>query len=130
MIILTIRTDKPEAEIGLYDGETQLVYETWQAHRQLAETLHQKIAALLQGQHKQLHEVQGIVCYQGPGSFTGLRIGLTVANTLSYSYAIPIVATQEPKWLEQGIRKLQAGESDGQAVPFYGADVHITPAKK
>ncbi len=47
MIILTIRTDKPEAEIGLYDGEQQLAYEMWSAHRQLAETIHTKIKELL-----------------------------------------------------------------------------------
>jgi hypothetical protein len=46
MIILTIRTDKPEAEIGLYDDEKQIIYETWQAHRQLAETIHLKIKEL------------------------------------------------------------------------------------
>jgi len=130
MIILTIRTDKPDSEIGLYDGETQLAYETWPAHRQLAETIHGKIEVLLQGQHKSWPDVQGIVCFQGPGSFTGLRIGLTVANALSYSYQLPVVATQDPAWLETGIHRLQAGENDTRAMPFYGADAHITPQKK
>jgi tRNA threonylcarbamoyladenosine biosynthesis protein TsaB len=74
--------------------------------------------------------VQGIVCFQGPGSFTGLRIGLTVANALAYSYQLPIVASQEPRWLEAGIGRLLAGETDDQALPFYGTDVHITPQKK
>ncbi|MFA5003684.1 MAG: tRNA (adenosine(37)-N6)-threonylcarbamoyltransferase complex dimerization subunit type 1 TsaB [Candidatus Saccharimonadales bacterium] len=130
MIILTIRTDKPDAEIGLYDGEKQLAYETWQAHRELAETIHQKIADLLQPQGLQLKDLAGIVCFQGPGSFTGLRIGLTVANTLAYSLGVPIVACQNPNWLETGIRRLQNGETDTQALPFYGADAHITPQKK
>jgi len=130
MIILTIRTDKPESEIGLYDGQTQLAYETWPAHRQLAETIHRKIEALLAGHQKGWQDVQGIVCFQGPGSFTGLRIGLTVANALSYSYQLPIVATQNPEWLEMGIRRLEAGEDDSLALPFYGADAHITLPKK
>lgn len=130
MIILTLRTDKPEAEIGLYDDNKQLAYETWQAHRQLAETLHTKLEALLKSQQKDWSEVQGIVCFQGPGSFTGLRIGLTVANALAYSYKLPIVGSQEPRWLETGIGRLVNGETDDQARPFYGADVHITPQKK
>jgi len=130
MIILTIRTEKPEAEIGLYDGERQLAYETWQAHRALAETLHQKIEGLLQAQHKGWADIQGIVCFQGPGSFTGLRIGLTVGNALRYSYRLPVVATRDPQWLETGIRRLLGGESDDLALPFYGADAHITPPKK
>jgi len=130
MIILTIRTEKPDSEIGLYDGQTQLAYETWPAHRQLAETIHRKIEALLAGHQKGWQDVQGIVCFQGPGSFTGLRIGLTVANALSYSYQLPIVATQNPEWLEMGIRRLEAGEDDSLALPFYGADAHITLPKK
>lgn len=130
MIILTIRTDKPEAEIGLYDGETQLAYETWTAHRQLAETIHQKIETVLQTRGKAWQDVQGLVCFQGPGSFTGLRIGLTVVNALAYSYGLPIVATQDPQWVESGLQRLLAGENDGKALPYYGADAHITPPKK
>jgi tRNA threonylcarbamoyladenosine biosynthesis protein TsaB len=126
MIILSIRTDKPEAEIGLYDGEKQLAYEVWTAHRQLAETLHSKIEALLKSQQKEWSAIDAIACYQGPGSFTGLRIGLTVANTLSYSYNIPIVAEQDPEWLQTAISRLQNGEKDELALPYYGADAHIT----
>jgi len=130
MIIVTLRTDKPEAEVGLYDDETQLAYTTWQAHRQLAETIHMQIELLLRKLHKDWSALQGIACFQGPGSFTGLRIGLTVANALAYSYGLPIVAAQEPQWLETGITRLLAGENDGQAMPYYGADAHITPPKK
>jgi len=130
MIILTIRTDKPEAEIGLYDGETQLAYETWTAHRQLAETLHQKIEVLLKSQQKDWPDIQGVACYQGPGSFTGLRIGLTVANALAYSYSLPVVAAQDPDWIKTAVQRLQNGETDELALPFYGADAHITLPKK
>jgi tRNA threonylcarbamoyladenosine biosynthesis protein TsaB len=130
MIILTIRTDKPEAEVGLYQDAVRLSYEVWLAHRQLAETLHQKIELLLASQQLGWHDVQGIVCFQGPGSFTGLRIGMTVADTLAYSYGLPIVAQQDPTWLELGIQRLSTGENDGQALPFYGADAFTTPPKK
>lgn len=130
MIILTIRTDKPEAELGLYDDEKQLKYEVWQAHRELAETIHQKVQTLLSVKGRTLENLGGIVCFQGPGSFTGLRIGLTVANALAYSLQLPIVATQDPGWLETGIKRLRGGETDTQALPFYGADAHITPQKK
>ncbi len=130
MVFLTIRTDKPEAEIGLYDGQEQLAYETWQAHRQLAETIHDRIATLLIGCSKDIHDIEGLVCFQGPGSFTGLRIGLTVANALAAGLGIPVVATRSPTWVETGIQRLEAGENDHTAIPFYGAEVHITPQKK
>lgn len=130
MIILTIRTDKPEAEVGLYDTEKRLAYDTWQAHRRLAETLHSRIESLLKGQHIEWSSIGGIVGFQGPGSFTGLRIGLTVGNALAYSYSLPIVATQGSDWIDGGIVRLLKGESDAQAQPFYGAEAHVTPQKK
>jgi tRNA threonylcarbamoyladenosine biosynthesis protein TsaB len=125
-----MRTDKPEAELGLYDNTTQLAYMTWPAHRQLAETIHTKLNELLSAQAMSLKSIGGIVVFQGPGSFTGLRIGLTVANALAVGLEVPIVATQDPEWIEQGIQRLIASETDVQALPFYGADVHITPQKK
>lgn len=129
MLIITIRTDKPDAELGLYEDATQLAYLTWQAHRQLAETIHQKIAEILASQQKSLHDIQGIVAFQGPGSFTGLRIGLTVANALAASLSAKIVVAADPNWLEVGIKRLQNGENDQVAVPEYGAPVHITAQK-
>ena len=129
MLIITIRTDKPEAELGLYEDDKQLKYEVWLAHRELAETIHKKIDGLLKSQHKELKDLGGVVVFKGPGSFTGLRIGITVANALSYSLAVPIVATEDPSWLERGVTALQNGQNDRLALPEYGADPHITPQK-
>lgn len=129
MTILTLRTDKPEAEIGLYKDNQQLVYRTWQAHRQLAETIHQEIKQLLELQQLNWTDVEAIVVFKGPGSFTGLRIGLSVANALAYGLGVPLVATTDD-WIESGIKRLTAGESDKVAVPEYGSPVHITKQKK
>jgi len=129
MLILTLRTDKPEAEIGLFEDETQLEYEFWQAHRELAETIHKKIAALLKSQANQLADVQGIVVFKGPGSFTGLRIGATVANAFANSLQIPIVAAQGEDWVENGIKRLQKGENETIALPEYGGEPNITSPK-
>jgi len=130
MIILTIRTDKPEAEIGLYNDRTRLAYSVWLAHRQLAETIQLKIDELLKQQGKTLTEVQGLVAFQGPGSFTGLRIGLTVANALAYGQQIPIVGAGGGDWIADGIERLDNGEDQRIIVPEYGADPHITAQKK
>ncbi len=128
MLILTIRTDKPEAEIGLYDNLQQLAYLTWPAHRELAETLHHKIKELLDGQGQALEDVQGVVVYDGPGSFTGLRIGISVANALATALRIPIIGSGGEDWLA-GLRKVASGKSE-PVVPEYGAPVHITKPKK
>ena len=130
MLILTVRTDKPEAEIGLFEGATKLGYETWLAHRELAETLHRKIQELLEASGKTWSDLKGVVGYRGPGSFTGLRIGLTVANTIAQANRVPVVAAQGDAWLTTGLGRIMAGENDKAALPEYGAPVRITVQKK
>lgn len=129
MLILTLRTDKPEAEIGLYDDEKQLQYEIWTAHRQLAETIHRQIAKVLQCAGKELNDLEGIVIFEGPGSFTGLRIGMSVANALAYSLSIPVTAATND-WIKQGIAKLKAGKGEKLALPEYGGEASTTPPRK
>ncbi len=130
MLILTVRTDSPMAQIGLFDSETQLELESWEAGRQLAETIHSKANELLMKHRKNWHSIEGIVCFEGPGSFTGLRIGLTVANSLSYGLGTPIVSSKGDNWLEAGISKLLEGQNDIIALPRYGSDPHITNPRK
>jgi tRNA threonylcarbamoyladenosine biosynthesis protein TsaB len=130
MLILTIRTDKPEAELGLFDGETQLGYTKWEAFRELSNTIHIKINELLESQGKKLRELEGIVCFKGPGSFTGLRIGLTVGNAIAYSLEIPIVSIMGDDWIKRGINSLQSGKNEKIAVPEYGGEANITVQKK
>lgn len=134
MLILTIRTDKPLAEIGLYSDGQKLAYDSWQAHRQLGQTIHRQIASLLEAAGYDWKDVGGLVVWRGPGSFTGLRIGLTVANTLAQEGSLPIVgitaaadtADGDEAWINAGIARLLSGESDTAVMPEYGAEANIT----
>ena len=130
MLILTIRTDNPDAELGLYEDGEQRAYQQWQAHRELSNTIHQKIKTMLSAQSRTIQDIAGIVCFQGPGSFTGLRIGITVADTFAYGLSVPIVATMGDDWIADGVRRLQDGENDKIVLPHYGAPVHITAPRK
>ena len=129
-MILVLRTDKPEAEIGLFDGSNQVAYETWQAHRQLAETIHKKINGLLTAQGRTLGDISGIVVYRGPGSFTGLRIGVSVANALAYAQDVPIAAATGEDWIQTGIKELENAPAKRPVVPEYGAPAAVTQPKK
>jgi tRNA threonylcarbamoyladenosine biosynthesis protein TsaB len=130
MLILTLRTDKPEAEAGLFTGKTKLAYSTWPAHRELAETIHMKIKELLESQGRGLKDIGGIAVYKGPGSFTGLRIGISVANTLADSLDLPIVSAAGKGWAEKACGDLEKGLNEHIVLPEYGAPAKTTKPKK
>ncbi len=129
-MILTIRTDKSEAEIGLYDSHREINHETWTAHRELSNTLLLKIEELLEKSKITLSDIEGLVVFKGPGSFTGLRIGITTANTLAYSLSIPVVAQEGEEWISEGIKRIKAGVDEKISLPEYGGEANITKQKK
>ncbi len=129
-LILTIRTDKPDAEVGLFDGLKQLDYEVWHADRNLSVTILGKIEKLLKKNKFKFDDLEGVVGFKGPGSFTGLRIGLTVANTLAYGLRIPVVADDAQDWIQDGVKRLKKGENDKVALPEYGREARITKPRK
>lgn len=130
MNIMTIRTDKPEAEIGLFNDAEQITYYCWEAHRILAETIHSKISEVLDKNSLNLHDLEGFVVYSGPGSFTGLRIGISVANSMAGSLNVPIVGSTTEEWIPVGIQRLMNMENDEIVTPEYGALPNITAQKK
>lgn len=131
MTVLAVRTDKPEAELGLYRDNEKLAYFSWQADRQLSSTIHQKIRDLLSSQSMDWGDIEGVVFFAGPGSFTGLRIGVTVANTLATTLEVPVVATNGLGWVETGLKSInQPGASKATVLPIYGRPAHITKPKK
>lgn len=129
-MILTIRTDKPEAEIGLFDGDKKTDYLIWKAHRNLSADIHKKIEEILDKNDKSYENLKGIAFYSGPGSFTGLRIGATVANTLADTLNLPIVGKGGDDWTQAAIDEILAGDSDKIVVPDYGAPANTTKPKK
>lgn len=128
-MIVTIRTDKPEAEIGLYDKGQQVAYKTWLAHRELSVTIHRVIDEILESQGQTIHTIHGIIFFRGPGSFTGLRIGASVANAYSSACKVPITQADGENWIKNGIMALENGQQH-VAQPDYGSEVFITKPRK
>jgi tRNA threonylcarbamoyladenosine biosynthesis protein TsaB len=130
MMILALRTDKPQAELYIYNNQQKLAELKWPAHLKLAETIHEQIEKILNQASISYKQLDGITVFKGPGSFTGLRIGFAVANALAYSLEIPIIARGGKTWLEKSLKALLAGQNDKLAKPEYGSKAHITKPKK
>jgi tRNA threonylcarbamoyladenosine biosynthesis protein TsaB len=128
--ILAIRTDKPKAELYLFENHKRLSEIEWEAHLKLAETLNSKIEEILNKSSISYDDIGGIAVYKGPGSFTGLRIGISVANAMAYGLGLPVIAAAGDDWQKKAIDRLLNGESDNIAIPEYGAPVRVTKPKK
>lgn len=50
----------------------------------------QLIKELLEGSGKSIQDIKEVKVETGPGSFTGLKVGVSVANTLGWSLGVPV----------------------------------------
>ncbi|QQG51048.1 MAG: tRNA (adenosine(37)-N6)-threonylcarbamoyltransferase complex dimerization subunit type 1 TsaB [Candidatus Saccharibacteria bacterium] len=128
-MILLLDTSTPVCKLTLVDGDWRYD-DQWQADRQLAKGLLQYLQEQLQKNGKTFQDITAIGAFTGPGSFTGLRIGLTVLNTIADSEKLPIVGAGGENWQSDTLARLQSGENDQIVLPFYGGDAHITKPRK
>lgn len=128
-MILLLDTSTPLCQLAIIDGERRYDHQ-WQADRQLAHGLLGCIMEQLAAHGFSPKDITGIGVMQGPGSFTGLRIGLTVANTIADAERLPIVGAITDDWQDEAIARLRAGDNEKIVLPFYGSDATITKPRK
>ncbi len=58
------------------------------------------IEKILKKQKLKLSDINSIEVDTGPGSFTGLRVGISIANALSYALKIPVNGKKIGKFVE------------------------------
>ncbi len=130
MRTLLIKTDQAEAFVGLAEDLEATGSIEWLAGNQLSLTLNSKIEKLLAENNLEFSDISAIVFFAGPGSFTGLRIGASVANTLAYSLKVPIVGVTGEDWQDKGMARIKKGENDKIAKIHYGNEPNITKPRK
>jgi len=129
-MVILIRTDKPESFIGIHDGNDIVSGQRWETHRELSDKILKVIEGQVKSQDLTWNDIDGIVVFKGPGSFTGLRIGVTVANTLAESLGVPVVGVQGDEWVESGITRINNNDADKIVMPEYGGHANITKPRK
>lgn len=80
MKTLAINTASSQTGIALLDGQMLIAEDSWQARNDEAEKLLPAIKELV----SDFEEIKRVIVVRGPGSFTGLRVGIAVANTIAY----------------------------------------------
>lgn len=116
-LILNIETATKNCSVTLSkDGRTLAKREIAEQNFSHAEKLHVFIEELFAESHLKLQDLSAIAVSQGPGSYTGLRIGVSAAKGLCYALSIPLIAVDT---LEILARKINI--SNGTILPMIDA---------
>lgn len=111
------RIREPSQEVDILEVKSMV------AGRKHGEMLIPAIEELLKEAQIELSEIGLVVTTRGPGSFTGLRIGMATAKGLSMGAGIPMVSVPTLDYLAAGTRELYPtilSVLDGRKGRFYG----------
>lgn len=101
-MIIAIDGASSDLSIALADpAGTLIAEESWtSAHRQSTELM-PRILGLFAGADRSLHALGAVAIGTGPGSFTGLRVAMSVAKGLALGLGVPIVGVPSlAAWLD------------------------------
>ena len=101
-------------------------YTEYRMGRELARDL----LGVIQKRVGHMRKLTGIAFMKGAGSFTGLRIGATAANTMAEYLGVPIVGEKGPTWRARAKKRLSLGENDKMVLPEYDKPANVTKPKK
>lgn len=111
-MILVLDTATRTPVVALADDGGSLIGERrWQSHHRHGEELLQQLDDLLAETHETRNAISAVVVGTGPGSFTGLRIGLATAKTIAYALNTRIVGISSTLALASA-----AATGDGEVV--------------
>ena len=101
-MIIGLDSASPDQSVALADSSGGLLADAaWSTPRGQGSELLPRIQSLLDGRSATLGDIQGVAVGLGPGSFTGLRVGLALAKGLAAGLGIPIVGVPSlDAWLD------------------------------
>ena len=116
-LILSIETSTTNCSVALgKDGVLVSLKEDYNDQYSHAERLHVFIMEILEENKKKLSELDAIAISKGPGSYTGLRIGVSTTKGLCFSLDKPLISIGTLNSLAHQIN------SDGLIVPMLDAN--------
>ena len=116
MKLLVIDTSGPVCGVAVLDGEKVLCEFTAQNRNTHSANLMPMAEAALAAAGKTIGEMDAVAAVTGPGSFTGVRIGVATAKGLAHGAGIPCIAVDALEALNAS-----AGQFDGIVCPIQDA---------
>lgn len=101
MILWINTSDRKKIEVALKkDGE--VVHSKFAENDFGSQVLLNLITEILKENNLEFKDLTGIEVEKGPGSYTGLKVGASVANALGFSLSIPVNGKKMETDLEYG----------------------------
>lgn len=125
-MLLAIDTATHLISLALHDGQSVAAESTWQSDHYHTVELAPQAALLLRRAGIEPSGLRAIAVAIGPGSYTGLRIGLGFAKGLALAQGLPLVGVPtldglmraQPPRAERALALLQAGRGRVSAAPY------------
>src|SRR5579875_3021412 len=123
MRVLGMDTCGVEGSVALAEVEGQqlrLREQRQLAGRSCAEMLMPAIRALLETQGLAVKDLNAIVVVRGPGSFTGVRVGLSTAKGLAQAAALPVIGLSRLQVMAHAAGSRAAALDAGRGEVYFG----------
>jgi tRNA threonylcarbamoyladenosine biosynthesis protein TsaB len=115
--ILNIETSTTNCSVSLSkEGETLFLKEDYSTQYSHAERLHVYIDDVLKKAKIRPQELSAVAISKGPGSYTGLRIGVSAAKGLCYAIDKPLISVSTLEALAYQVKA-----NDGMIIPLLDA---------
>ena len=119
MPVLAIDTSNKTLSVAIVKDEGTIVEQTIPDTLQHSVKLMPAIQEVLQESQVSMQELTGVIVAKGPGSYTGLRIGVTVAKTLAKTLRIPLKAVSSLQAIATNV--VEVVPEGTYIVPFFDA---------
>lgn len=91
-MLLAIDTSTRWASLALYDGTGVIAETTWRCWGNHSVEVLPTIAQMVKRAQAQPADIKAVAVAKGPGSFTGLRIGMSIAKGFCLALNVPLIA--------------------------------------
>lgn len=125
-MLLALDTATNMSGIALHDGQRVLAEYVWHSRAHHTVELAPEVALMLRRNNLNAAALTALAVAAGPGSYTGLRIGMALAKGLALTHKLPLVgiptldilARAQPSHKEPMLALLQAGRTRFAGVEY------------
>lgn len=128
--LLAVETSVIAGGVALFEGDRMLRLDTFDSRTPASARLVPAIKTLLEQENLTLQDLDAFAVSIGPGSFTGLRVGLTAVKTLASFLEKPVIPVPTLMALALGAGKCDVPVGailDARKGEVYGAYFSIGP---